>query len=405
MTQKYDLQSAAYHADPWPTLNRMLADGPVIDSRMPLIGKVWWVTGHDAVQEFLKSQDRFVSDPRNIGKKNMFGVPWLPRTYRILMENILMLDDPRHRRLRKFVDAPFRKGWIDQYRPTIAAIADRLLDDMEQKGEKDITGHFARELPLEVICEILGLQGNREMFKRWMADMTGSMSAWLIISMIPRLRNILKYMQGEIDRVRATPGPGLLSEMVHAEADGEQMSDEELLSMVVILFIAGHETTVHLISMALHSFITHPEQLEILRGDYALMPQAVEEVMRYAAPVQATKPRMARQDMEFHGARLKKGDRCMAVLATANIDGSVFDDPLAFNILRDDKARHVGFGGGIHLCLGIHLARAEAQIALERVFRCWENIRFAVPESELDWHKRLGLRGFKALPLEWDLVG
>ena len=175
--------------------------------------------------------------------------------------------------------------------------------------------------------------------------------------------------------------------------------------MVVILFMAGHETTVHLISMAMHSFITHPDQLDLLRSDYSLMPQAVEEVMRYTTPVQATKPRMAREDMEFHGAQMKKGDKCMAVLAAANIDVSVFDDPLKFDIQRDNAARHTGFGGGIHLCLGIHLARAEAQIALERLFRRWENIRFAVPESELDWHTRLGMRGFKALPLEFDVVG
>ena len=406
MTQKYDLQSAAFHADPYPMLTQMIADGPMVEAKMPMIGKIWWATGHEAVGDFLKGQDIFASDPRNAGKKNIFGVPWLPRTYRILMENMLMLDDPDHRRLRKLVDAPFKKGWIDGYRDTIETITDRLLDEIEANGETDIVGQFARYLPLEVICEILGLEGDRDEFKGWMSKITTSVSAWTIVSIIPLMKRIITYMRGEVERVRRNPdSPGLLTEMVHAEADGEKMSEDELLSMLVILFMAGHETTTHLISMGVHSFLTHPEELEKLRSDWALMPSAVEEILRYASPVQGTKPRMAREDIEFHGAQLEKGDRVMGLLAAANVDAAAFKDPLKFDITRDDKARHVGFGGGIHLCLGLHLARAEGQIALQHLFRRWENIRFAVPESELDWHTRLGMRGFKSLPLDYDVVG
>jgi len=408
--ETYDLESSAYHADPYPTLRAMVAAGPVVATKIPVFGKIYWVTHFDAVRDFLKNQDDFASDPRGAGHKNMLGVPWLPRSYRILMQNLLLMDDPDHRRLRKLVDGPFRKGWIDQYRPTIAEIADRLLDQMERAGNPDICGQYARALPLEVICEILGLEGQREDFKQWMHRLTGSVTPWSMLTMLPTLRRILAYMQGEIDRVRAKPAPGLLSELVHAEDDGERMDGDELLSMITLLFMAGHETTAHLISTAIYGFVEHPEQLAALRADASLMPAAVEEVLRYIAPVQGTKPRMARADMEFHGVSIKRGERVMALMAAAHVDDRAFADPLEFNIRRDEKAagkqaRHLGFGGGIHLCLGLHLARAEAQIALERLYARWDNIRFAVPVEQLPWHTRLGLRGFSALPVEFDVVG
>ena len=399
--ETFDVQSAAYHRNPYPTLARLLAAGPMVAWKMPLLGQVHWATSFESASDFLKGADRFAADGRNAGKRNSLGIRWVPRTLRILMQNMLLMDEPDHRRLRKLVDAPFHRGWIDAYRPTIAGIADRLLDEIQSRGERDIVPGFARALPLEVICEILGLQGDRRQFMAWMANFSGAMNAWTLIRVIPALRKMMAYLRREIDRVQVEQPPCLLTEIVNAEADGDRMTDDEMMSMVVLLFAAGHETTTHLLSSGIHALLTHRDQLELLKADASHAPQAVEEILRYCSPVQATKPRMARRDMEFHGTRLKRGDRVMAMLASANVDPAAFDDPLRFDILRDGKNRHVGFGGGLHLCLGIHLARAEAQIALERLFARWPDVRLAVPDDELRWQPRLGMRGLASLPLAW----
>ena len=398
---KFDLQSAAFHRNPYPTLARLLAEGPVVEWKLPLIGKIHWATSFEAASDFLKGAERFAADGRNAGKGNALGIRWIPGPLRVLTKNMLLMDEPDHRRLRKLVDAPFRKGWIDAYRPTIAGIADRLLDEIEVRGEHDIVSGFARALPLEVICEMLGLQGDRREFMEWMTGFSGRMNAWTLIRIIPTIGRLTAYLRKEIDRARVDQQPCLLTEIVNAEADGERMTDDEMMAMLILLFVAGHETTTHLLSTGIHALLTHRDQLDLFKADGSRAPQAVEEILRYCSPVQATKPRMARHDMEFHGTRLKRGDKVMAMLASANVDPAAFNDPLRFDILRDGKNRHVGFGGGLHLCLGMHLARAEAQIALERLFTRWPAVRIAVPDAELKWQARLGMHGLASLPLVW----
>ncbi|SIN59980.1 Cytochrome P450 [Parasphingorhabdus marina DSM 22363] len=402
---KFDLQSADYMRNPFPTLAAMRAAGPVIRLKVPLMGKVWCATTHEAVGNFLKAADRFASDGRNV-EGNHSAIPrWMPKNMKLLAENMLLLDDPDHRRLRKLVDAPFLARNIDAWRPDVARIADELLDQMERDGNPDIVSGFARALPLRVISELLGLAGGdqREQFLTWTDKMTRSLGIWMIIQTIPALGKMMRYIRGEIAAARAGEREGLLVDLVRAEADGMQMTEDELVAMVAILFVAGHETTTHLISTGLATLLDCPDQLAILKTDGSLMPQAVEELHRLNCPVQMTKPRVVRHDMDYFGQPLKRGDRIIASLAAANADPVMFPEPERFDIHRDNAARHAGFGGGIHLCLGLHLARAEGQIALERLFARWPDLQITQAYNDREWIRRIGIHGYRRLPVDFGL--
>ncbi len=401
---KFDLQSADYMRNPFPTLAAMRAAGPVIRIKIPLMGKIWCATTHEAVGDFLKGADKFASDGRNV-EGNHSAIPrWMPKNMKLLAENMLLMDDPDHRRLRKLVDGPFLARSIDAFRPDIARITDELLDRMEETGNRDMVGGFARALPLRVISEILGLAGdNREEFLSWTDKMTRSLGILMIIQTIPALGKMIRYIRGEIAAARAGQRQGLLVELVNAESDGVRMSEDELVAMVAILFVAGHETTTHLISTGIATLLDHPAQLAALKADQGMAPQVVEELHRFNSPVQMTKPRVVRDDMAFHGAQLKRGDRIIASLAAANCDPATFENPEIFDIHRENAARHAGFGGGIHLCLGLHLARAEGQIALERLFARWPDLQITVSPAEREWIRRIGIHGYRKLPVDFGL--
>ncbi|QLC25551.1 cytochrome P450 [Parasphingopyxis algicola] len=402
MVHKFDLQSAAYMRDPLPTLAALREVGPVTEIKIPLMGGVWCTTTHAAVTDMLKGADKFASDGRNVPGGRSAIPRWMPKSFKLLGENMLLMDDPDHRRLRKLVEAPFLARSIDAYRPTIARLADDLLDRMEAEGGNDIVRGFARALPLIVICELLGLRGEgRNSFMRWTDRMTKSVGIWTILRTIPALGKMIAYIRSEIDAARGGRREGLLVDLVLAEADGDRMNEDELVAMVAILFVAGHETTTHLISTGIATLLEHPDQLAALKADWSLAPQTVEELMRFNSPVQMTKPRIVRADIDFHGTRLRRGDRIMACLASANADPAIFDAPERFDIHRERPQRHVGFGGGIHLCLGLHLARAEGQIAFERLFKRWSALRLVQSPAAREWITRIGIHGYRALPIRW----
>ena len=404
MTHKFDLQSVAFMRDPFPTLAALRDTGPVMEIKVPLMGRVWLATSHAAVTDMLKGADLFASDGRNVPGGKSTVPRWMPKNLRLLGENMLMMDDPDHRRLRKLVDGPFLARSITAYRPQIATLADGLLDRMEAEGNRDIVNGYARALPLLVICEMLGLGGDdKQQFMDWTDQMTRSVGVWTILRTMPALGRMIRYIRSEIAAARNGEREGLLVDLVNAESDGDRMSEDELVAMVAILFFAGHETTTHLVSTGIATLCAHPDQLAALQADWALAAPAVEELMRYNSPVQMTKPRIVRADIECHGAQLKRGDRIMACLASANSDPAVFEDPEIFDIWRERPQRHTGFGGGIHLCLGLHLARAEGQIALERLFRRWPDLRVPQPIADRDWIARLGLHGYRSLPIEMEM--
>ena len=191
----------------------------------------------------------------------------------------------------------------------------------------------------------------------------------------------------------------LLQELVQVEHDGDRLNRDELLSMIFLLLAAGHETTVHLISTGLYSLLNHPEQKRLLTNDWSMGPTAVDEVLRFASPIQMSKPRMVAEDMEWRGVGLKRGELMMALLGAANADPSKFDSPDTFNIQRENANQHMTFGTGPHVCLGMKLARVEAQIAFERILTRYPDMELSDSDDRAAWTRRLGVRGLKSLPI------
>jgi cytochrome P450 len=206
------------------------------------------------------------------------------------------------------------------------------------------------------------------------------------------------YFRRQIRQCREQPREGLLSLLVEAEHAGDSLSEEELMSMAFLLLFAGHVTTVHLLAGGLFELLNHPEQKAELMADRALLDSAVEEMLRYRPPVPFTKPRLPREDGEFHGQTLRRGEFMLAVLASANCDPARFDQPETFDIRRHPNP-HVSFGTGIHVCLGLKLARLEAQVAFERLLTRFPGLELAVPREEIPWSKG-GMRMFKSLPVK-----
>lgn len=397
---RFDFFSQAAKSDPFPVWRAVREEGAVVPVKFPILGRVYFAATWDACADFLKGAEHFAADGRNAGKSSALGLWWAPRMMRVLAQNMLTLDDPDHRRLRKLVDGSFRRERIEALRPVITRIADELIDEMERTGNLDLVVGFSRELPLRVISEMLGLPDDlRLKTQEWMGRFADVNSVSAAASVLPKIGKMMKLLRQEFVRRRADPGQGLVSELLQAEADGERLSEDELLAMVFLLFIAGHETTTHLISTGMLDLLRYPDQLAMLRANHGLLANAVEELHRHNSPVQATKPRMARRDMEFHGVRLKQGDRVMGLLASANSDPSHFTDPEALDIQRSG-VRHAGYGGGMHLCLGMHLARVETEVALQRLLARWPAISLAIPPDQVQWLPRPGMRGPLRLPVK-----
>ncbi|MGH1479169.1 MAG: cytochrome P450 family protein [Geminicoccales bacterium] len=398
--QKFDLRGQAFKRDPMPTFAAMRAAGPVVPSKIPLLGKVSFATTFTAAESLLKDKERFIVDPRGIGDNPPSRVPWwFPKRFRPLTESMLGMDDPDHRRLRRLVDRAFHQRNIESYRAMIQDVADRMIEEAAASDDGDLIRHVARPIPLVIISELLGLPNeDRPQLIRWMAGISTVSSVLGAFRMLPALQKLSDYLKRHFEMRRIDPRDDLISALVAVEEEGDQLSEDELLAMCFILFVAGHETTTHLISGGVLALLQHPDQLAWLRADPALMPSAVDELLRFVSPVQMSKPRYSVETTSLDGVDLQKGQRLMALLASANADPDAFEKPEQLDLGRTPN-RHLAFGQGPHLCLGLQLARAEMAIVLERLLQRYPELKLAIGEEKLGWTKRIGLRALKALPV------
>src|SRR5215471_9543254 len=298
-----DLASQSFMRDPFTILTRLRDAGAVVRVKLPFLGKTWIATTHEAVNEVLKDDSTFVRSPKNAGKRQFAGMRWwMPRTLRVLAENMLSYDDPDHRRLRKLVDQAFNRQSVEGLRGRIGGLCDGLLDRLTTPGPVDLMEGLARPLPLTVICELLGLpEEDRPQFRRWVQALMSVTSLWGAFRFLPGLFRLVRYFRRHFAQCRRQPRPGLMTALVQAEQDGDQLSENELLAMAFLLLVAGHETTVHLIGGGVLALLENPEQRARLTADWSLAPSAVEELLRFVCPVQVAKPRYVRRDLEFHG--------------------------------------------------------------------------------------------------------
>jgi cytochrome P450 len=395
--------SQAAKQNPFPLWRKLREAGPLVRLQVPIFGTVWMATTHDSVSELLRDHHRFVQDPATAGHRWMVTLRrWLPRSLRPLTRQMLIMDEPDHRRLRRLVEQAFHRHSVEHLRPRLIALAEESLDHLEQVAGRqgvDLIEHFARPYPLAVICELLGLPPeDRPHFTRWASGITTASSLFGIAWGLGGLSRMMRYLKEEIARQRASPRDGLLAALIHAEAEGDCLSEEELLAMVFLLLAAGHETTLHQIAGSVLILFDHPEHVRAIAANGHVTDAMVQELLRFWSFAQVSKPRYARDDMEFRGQTIHKGHMLFACLASANTDPACFVDPERFDPARDPN-RHMAFGSGIHYCLGAKLASAELAIALERLFARWPALRLAMPHDELAFIPRFGTRSLRTLPV------
>lgn len=397
--QKLKTGGQAFLRAPQPHLARALAGGPLAETRLLVFGRITAVLSHAGITEMMKDAERFTVDARNAGHKSALGMPFLPKSLKLLAENLLTLDEPHHTRLRRQADAPFRRAAIEGMRPAVEAQCARLLDEMVATGNTDLVSGLCRPLPVQVICDLLGLsQERRDRLARVFAGFSGG-STLEIFRAASKIGWMQRELREEFALARTSPRPGLIAELVHAEAEGGRLSEDELLSLVFVLFAAGHETTTHFISSSVWTMLTEPGARDAIAAlDADALSVAVDELMRFSGPVQFTKPRYAREDTVFLGHPIKRGKLVMALLAAGNLDPAAFDDPLTLNLARRPN-RHLGWGWGPHLCLGMHLAKAECEIALRQILERWPGVEIDGDPAALKWSQRPGVRGLARMPL------
>jgi cytochrome P450 PksS len=393
-----DFSSQDYFRNPAAEIEKLRSVGPVVDVRFPIIGKVWTTTTQDLADRVLKDSETFTVR-RDDGTVAGFRW-WMPKILLTLSNHMLSMDEPDHRRLRDIVDEAFRRRAMHDMEPRILAIADELAGDLFAQGSPaDLVDRYARKLPLSVICELLGLPlADRPKFTAWASGITRVMGPIGFFSMIPNLLAMRHYLEQQIETVRQHGGEGLVAELVRVEKEGGQISRNEMVAMVFLLLFAGHETTTHLISGSVHELLKNPGLRDWLEEDWNRAGLAVEEFLRFISPVQFTKPRYVRKDVELGGVRLKKGDRIMPMLAAANLDPQANVHPERLDLERKPN-RHIAFGTGIHFCLGHQLARIEGACALKALFRRWPRLQLAVDESQITWRRRPGLKAIEHLPV------
>jgi cytochrome P450 len=397
---KIDIQSAAFKRDPFPAFATMRSAGPVVGIKIPLLGRCWATTTHEASLAMVKDNDLFVQEGRHAGKPGLVGGTqwWMPGWLRPMTNSMLLKDEPDHRRLRKLVDRAFARRDVQAMRGGIEQIADRLLDGLAGRDTVDLANDYARRLPIAVICDLLGVPDeDREAFSVWTRAALTMKNAFGFFRAMGSLDKMIGYLRDLIARSRIAPRPGLIGELLQDEEDGDKLDENELLSMVGLLLVAGFETTTHLIGSSIVALEQHPDQKAWLLADPAdRIEQAVEELARYNSPVQSTKPRYVARDASFFGQSLSRGDQIIAYLAAANADPAQFDRPDALLLDRFPNP-HLVFSSGIHFCLGMQLARVEAQSALSRLYARYPDLQIPAPD-QVDWIEQFGLRGVRSLP-------
>jgi cytochrome P450 PksS len=393
-----NLVSREFKADPFPFYARLRAEHPVccVDIALaPGVHEAWLVTRYDDVVAVLKDS-RFAKNRENAAKK-----PWLPEFVKPLERNMLDLDEPDHGRLRALVHKAFTPALVERLQPRIQRIADQLLDAVEAKGAMDLVRGFALPLPLTVIVELLGIPTkDQNRFHGWSKAALRPPSLLNTLRAMPSIWAFMRYLRQLFRELRVSPREGLLTALVQVEEGGDRLSEDELLAMAVLLVIAGHETTVNLIASGTLALLEHPEQMERLRGNPAVIGSAIEELLRFSNPLETATMRFALEDAMIGGTTIPRGALVLAVLASANRDDRQFDHPDNLDLTRENN-RHVAFGQGTHFCLGAPLARLEGQIAINTLLRRMPKLQLAVPVKALRWRATPVLRGLEALPVRF----
>ena len=393
-----------YFQDPLRVFARMREESPVTSVITPEGQRAWLITRYEDVRKAL-ADPRLSKDWRKLRSPGFVPDP----SVGFLMAHMLNADPPDHTRLRRLVQKAFTPGRVAALRPRVEAITASLLDAMAGGGSAggsggdpgdgvvDLITAFAFPLPMTVICELLGIpDDDREEFKTWSQVILSSTATF------DEYRAAGGAMYGYFTRLladkRAAPADDLLSALITARDSGDSLDEPELLAMIFLLLVAGHETTVNLIATGTLALLAHPSELSRLRTDPALLPAAVEELLRYANPLNHATDRYAPEPLEVGGVTIPAGEPVLVVTSSANRDPDRFPDPDRLDLGRDASG-HVAFGHGIHYCVGAPLARLEGEIAFGALLARFPGLSLAVDPAALRWRPSSLIHGLETLPV------
>ena len=373
----------------------LAAAAPVHRIVLPTGEPAWLITDYDEARKALHDP-RMIKSSKTSGS---FGRDLLaPEVFAASSEHMLNRNPPDHARLRRLVNAGFTRRRIDQLAPRIQQITEELLDAMADAAQVDLIDSFAYPLPLTVICELLGVPADR---RDEFHDMSSIVVAGVLTSpgvFTAASIAMVDYLRELIDTKRSAPADDLLSALVEVRDGADRLSPNELTSMVFLLLIAGHETTVNLIGNGTLALLTHPDQLALLRAQPHRLPDAIEELLRFNGPLQVATFRLTAEPVEVGEVTIPAGEIVVPGLLAANRDPACTAQPDALDITRTDTP-HLSFGHGIHHCLGAPLARLEGRIALGALLARFPRLRLAVPAKQLRWRPSVLMNGLVTLPV------
>ena len=395
----FDPWDPSHLPNPHALYRSMREEAPVWRGIGPLTGRpIWFLTVYNDCVAALRDDrlgkdiERHLDAEQVAAERALDSGPLEP-----LGRNMLFVDPPDHTRLRRLVAKHFTPRAIAGLEERVSGIAGDLLEAVSGRDRIDVITDYAHPLPVIVISEMLGIPiEDRERFRRWVdIVLRGPIGSdqQTVAGM-----EFIGYLNDAIESRRQEPRDDLLTALINAEEEGDRLDHTELLAMVFLLLVAGHETTVNLIGNGLLALLRNPDQLDRLRAAPEMMPGAVEELLRYEGPVGVATSRWAFEDVEYGDTVIPRGEIVIPVLLAANRDPAAFDEPDRLDVGRDPN-RHIAFGSGIHLCLGAPLARLEGRIAFTALLERYPKIELAMTADELSWNEDFFLRGLRSLPL------
>jgi cytochrome P450 len=368
MTPEIDLTDLKVLTDPFTAYDQAREVSAVAKLVIPGFGPFWALTRYTQARAML-------ADPRfEVRAESFMRPPGIPEHCLEYMRTMAEQDGPEHRRLRRLVAPAFTPKRAAQLRPRLVTLTERVLDELpahSEDGVVDLVPHFARPLPMDVICEMAGIpEADRPRWREYGAAVAGGMGP----DFAAAIPEIIAGAKDAVARSRAEPGDDLIGDLVRAE-DDDRLTDAELVTLVWHLVLAG-QTPVNLIANAVEALLRHPDQLAALRADPGLWPGAVEELMRFCSPQLLTTPRFAREDVEIDGQVIREGERVTAAMVAADRDPRAFPDADRLDVTREGPAQ-LGFSHGPHFCLGASIARVETEVALSALFARFPDLALA----------------------------
>lgn len=398
-----DLAHPIMFADPFPRYAELRRSAPVsiVKHRETRHLTSYMLTRYADVMT-LHTDQRFSSDALKHSRPSLL-TRRMPRMFRLLTDSMVFKDDPEHKRLRGLVNKAFTPKRVQQMADDIQATVDQLIDGIAAKGgDVDLVEELAVPLPLSVIASMLGVaEADREDFKHTVerfAGSTGGGSPLEVLRMIPDGRRMVRLFDRMAAERRAEPDDRLISALVSATEGDDALTGDEIVAMIFLLLLAGHDTTSNLIGNSVVALLDHPDQLARLREDPTVGETAVEELLRFTSPVPCGVARTLVEDIEISGTTIPKGSTVLGMIISANRDEEVFEDPDTLDLGRHPN-RHLSFAFGSHYCLGNQLARIEGRMALQALVQRFDHIELAVPRHQLDWKPTQSLRGLRSLPV------